>query len=55
MDNDTVTIPKAEYDRLLLDRESLQELRAAGADNWEGYDDAMRAFREGQAGRIEDE
>ena len=35
---ETVTIPKAEYDKLLKDQEWLGFLEAAGVDNWEGYD-----------------
>lgn len=40
-DNDieTVTIPKAEYDQLIEDSLFLDELYAAGVDNWQpGYD-----------------
>ncbi len=35
---ETVTIPKAEYDKLLEDQEWLECLNAAGVDNWDGID-----------------
>lgn len=37
---ETVTITKAEYERLLADSEWLSCLESAGVDNWEGYDEA---------------
>jgi hypothetical protein len=45
---ENVTIPKAEYERLLNDSEMLNCLVACGVDNWQGYDDAMELYREGE-------
>ena len=41
MDKETVTISKAEYERLLKDSRWLACLDAAGVDNWEGIDTAF--------------
>ena len=41
-----VTITKAEYDRLLKDSMWLGYLGAAGVDNWQGIDEAIRMRRE---------
>jgi hypothetical protein len=41
----TVTIPKAEYDKMMKDCRRLDALEGAGVDNWEGYDDAMEMMR----------
>ena len=38
MNEETVTISKSEYDRLIEDSQFLDGLVAAGVDNWEGYD-----------------
>ena len=38
----TVTISKAEYDRLLKRENWLNCLEAAGVDNWCGYDEARQ-------------
>ena len=43
-----VTIPKAEYERLLKSVEWLECLEAAGVDNWSGLDEA-RAILNGEA------
>ena len=43
-----VTIPKAEYERLLKSVEWLECLEAAGVDNWSGFDEA-RAILNGEA------
>ena len=40
-DEKTVTISKEEYESLLEDRRFLEALRAAGVDNWEGYEYAF--------------
>lgn len=37
---ETVTISKKEYDKLVEDSAFLGCLRAAGVDNWDGYGDA---------------
>lgn len=34
-----VVIDRKEYDQLLEDSRFLQKLRAAGVDNWDGYDE----------------
>ncbi|UVD36587.1 hypothetical protein RCXUPER_169 [Rhodobacter phage RcXuper] len=39
---DTVTISRAELDKLRADSEMLAALEAAGVDNWEGYSIACR-------------
>lgn len=44
MEPETVTITKSEYDRLLDDYKFLEALRAAGVDNWGGYDDACDIY-----------
>lgn len=46
MMNNTVTIDAKEYIRLLHDSALLQELYAAGVDNWEGYELALEALGE---------
>lgn len=38
---ETVTIPKSEYDSLKDDEATLRLLEAAGVDNWEWYGDAL--------------
>ncbi|CAD2254848.1 hypothetical protein QSH46_021785 [Xanthomonas arboricola pv. juglandis] len=38
---ETVTITRARYVELLEDEEFLSALRAAGVDNWDGYDYAL--------------
>ncbi|MCP4410893.1 MAG: RecBCD nuclease inhibitor [Gammaproteobacteria bacterium] len=37
---DTVTIPKAQYDKLVTARDLLNALYAVGVDNWDGYTEA---------------
>lgn len=52
MTEETVTISKKEYQRLLRSDAKLEYLEAFGVDNWNGYSDAMqdlrRAEREGE-------
>lgn len=43
---ETVTIPKKEYDQLLEDSRILEALYAAGVDNWTWYGDAMATLDE---------
>lgn len=53
MTNETVTISKAEYDRMKKDSEWLGYLESAGVDNWPGYSEAgamRRADRESDSG-----
>lgn len=40
-EQETVTISKEKYESLLKDSRFLEALKAAGVDNWEGYDDAF--------------
>lgn len=37
---ETVTIPKKEYESLKADSAFLSRLHAAGVDNWSGYSEA---------------
>ena len=46
MGDETVTITKREYDRLLDDSLKLGCLEDMGVDNWCGYDDAQKLYRE---------
>ncbi len=39
-EQETVTIPKEEYESLLKDSDFLSALEAFGVDNWDGYHDA---------------
>ena len=48
MNEETVTITKAEYDQLCKDAELLSYLEAAGVDNWEGFDEAIQMRREAE-------
>lgn len=41
-DYENITIAKSLYDRLRAAEKKLNALEAAGVDNWEGYDQAMR-------------
>ena len=41
MNEETVTISKSEYNRLLKDSQLLVGLLAAGVDNWSGYDEVI--------------
>ena len=43
---ETVTVSKAEYERLLEDQFWLSCLESAGVDNWCGYDEAIKLFKE---------
>ena len=48
--NDTVTISRAEYERLQERDDWLSWLEAAGVDNWDGMDEAVsmrQEFRDG--------
>lgn len=42
----TVTITQEEHETLMEDREFLRALKAAGVDNWEGYDYACELYHE---------
>ena len=43
---ETITITKKEYDKLVDDSNFLSALKGAGVDNWEGYDEAVRSLRD---------
>lgn len=55
--NDKITIDYKTYEELIQDREALQALEKAGADNWEGYGFAMEEIHKSRAlkDRLEDE
>jgi hypothetical protein len=46
MSEETVTIPKTEYESLQKEAKFLEALRAAGVDNWEGWDYAIDILNE---------
>ena len=46
MNEETVTISKAEYDKLYDAAEWLSYLERAGVDNWDGFDEAIRLREE---------
>lgn len=39
-----ITITKKEYDKLIEDSDFLNALKAAGVDNWDGFDFAIDIF-----------
>lgn len=43
---ESVTISRKEYDELIEETKWLEDLRAAGVDNWQGFDEACRMRRE---------
>lgn len=45
-EEETVTIPKSEYERLGDAEDFLECLEACGVDNWVGYGDAQEMFNE---------
>ena len=46
MDERMVAITEKEYQKLLEDQKFLEALKAAGVDNWSGYDYAMEPMTE---------
>lgn len=44
MSDEMITISREEYMELLKDSRFLECLRAAGVDNWEGYDPSVDIF-----------
>ena len=42
-----VQIEAKKYDQMVKDIDFLECLRAAGVDNWQGYDDVVTMWREG--------
>lgn len=41
---ETITITRKEYKKLLEDSDKLRCLENSGVDNWEWYDEAMKEF-----------
>jgi hypothetical protein len=50
MEQEMITITKAEYDQLCKDQFWLQCLEDAGVDNWEGIEEAIQLRRDDQNG-----
>ncbi|PAE24040.1 hypothetical protein [Bacillus sp. 7894-2] len=46
-DEELVAITKSHYRQLIDDQYKLECLEAAGVDNWQGFDDAMEMYHEG--------
>ena len=46
MTEGTVKITAEEYEQLLSDSQLLDALRAAGVDNWDGYEQAFEIIKE---------
>ncbi len=46
MSEETVTIPKKEYEQLIEDQRVLSALEQAGVDNWQWYDVALESLSE---------
>ncbi len=46
MYEETVAIPKKEYEQLIEDQRVLSALKRAGVDNWEWYGDALESLSE---------
>jgi hypothetical protein len=46
METETITITRAEYQRLLEDSNKLLALKSVGVGNWDGYDEALELFNE---------
>ena len=46
MNEETITIPLKEYEELINNTIFLEALRAAGVDNWQGYDVACKSTEE---------
>lgn len=44
--DETITIPMADYQSMVDRLEWLDCLEAAGVDNWQGYDEAQRMYQE---------
>lgn len=50
-----VMVSRKEYKALLEDSCKLSYLEGFGVDNWEGYDEAMKAFRKEKRSEDEDD
>lgn len=46
MENEMVEIPLSVYNDLVDDQKLLDALRAAGVDNWQGWDDAIEIYNQ---------
>lgn len=44
--DDTVNIPRGEYEELLEDSLFLSHLEDVGVDSWEGYGEALQAYND---------
>jgi len=44
-----ITITQEQYNELITDQQFLEALRAAGVDNWDGYDYAVEMINEWDA------
>lgn len=44
MEKETIEIPLSVYEELVDDQKLLDALRAAGVDNWQGWDDAIEIY-----------
>jgi hypothetical protein len=55
MSEETVTITKKEYDRLLADSRFLECLEAGGVDNWDWYSEACAQLCESYPEYCEDD
>lgn len=45
-ENDTVTIPVSEYIQLTEEIKFLHILESMGVENWEGFEDALKEWRD---------
>ena len=45
-EEETVTIPKRYYDELIERSTELAALESFGADNWDGYEDALQSLED---------
>ena len=45
---ETITIPKKEYEQLCKDSEFYHALRSAGVDNWDGWDYALEILEDNE-------
>lgn len=43
--DDTITIPRSEYEEIKRNSYFLMCLESAGVDNWDGYEYAQRDYR----------
>ena len=48
MADEMVEVSVATYESLYNDQAFLKCLMAAGVDNWDGYNEAVKAYEEGQ-------